>query len=447
MSEPAGVYISVPFCRAKCTFCNFASGVFGAERMDRYVERVCAEIAGARRFVEETAAEVEVPRAVDTIFFGGGTPSLLGADQMRRLFAALREEFAVATDAEVTLECAPGQLSEETLEVMLRQGMNRMSFGVQSFMDEEAKAVGRLHTRAICLEEIARMRAAGVSNLNVDLIVGLPGQSAESWRESVEVALETGVPHISMYMLEVDEDSRLGREVLGAGAKYGAEAVPGEDAIAEWYGMACEWLAAAGVRQYEISNFARVGTSWGNDNDRDSDSASQNDAFTGGIGEGKDYRSRHNVKYWRRQPYLGFGLDAHSMLRNGAGGVRWANGDDLEGFLRSRFEVRGVSNEGAGGLAQFASIPEMEPEPEVELIGREKGFEEAMFLGLRMNEGVDLEALRGEFGELVSGAVEALGDVEEAGLVERDGRWVRLTARGRMASNEVFGRLLVGAVV
>ena len=159
----------------------------------------------------------QLPRAVDTIFFGGGTPSLLGAEQMRRLFAALRAEFAVAADAEVTLECAPGQLSEETLEEMLRQGMNRMSFGVQSFVDAEAKAVGRLHTRAMCLEEIARMRAAGVSNLNVDLIVGLPGQTAESWRESVEVALESGVPHISMYMLEVDEDSRLGREMLGAG--------------------------------------------------------------------------------------------------------------------------------------------------------------------------------------------------------------------------------------
>ena len=303
MSEPAGIYISVPFCRAKCTYCNFASGVFGAERMDRYVERVSEEIAGVRRWVEETVREVEVPRAVDTIYFGGGTPSLLGAEQMRRLFAALRAEFAVAADAEVTLECAPGQLSEETLEELLRQGMNRMSFGVQSFVDAEAKAVGRLHTRAMCLAEIERMRAAGVANLNVDLIVGLPGQTAESWRESVSVALESGVPHISMYMLEVDEDSRLGREMLGAGAKYGAGAVPSEDAMAEWYGMGCEWLDAAGVRQYEISNFARAG-----------------------------WESRHNRKYWRREPYLGFGLDAHSMLRCGAGGVRWANGDDLESF-------------------------------------------------------------------------------------------------------------------
>ena len=392
--------------------------------------------------MEETATAVEVPRAVDTIFFGGGTPSLLGAEQMQRLFAALRAEFAVAADAEVTLECAPGQLSEETLEEMLRQGMNRMSFGVQSFVDAEAKAVGRLHTRAMCLEEIARMRAAGVSNLNVDLIVGLPGQTAESWRESVGVALESGVPHISMYMLEVDEDSRLGREVLGAGAKYGAGAVPADDAMTEWYGAACGWLAAAGVEQYEISNFAR----WKKDKYGDSESTSQNDGSIGAsqndtfkVREGKDYRSRHNLKYWRREPYLGFGLDAHSMLRCGAGGVRWANGDDLSRYeVRDRFEVRG---------SRFEVLGAQGAEPEVEVVGREKGFEETMFLGLRMNVGVDLEALRGEFGELVSGVVEALGDVEEAGLVERDGSWVRLTARGRMASNEVFGRLLVGATV
>ena len=191
-------------------------------------------------------------------------------------------EFAVAADAEVTLECAPGQLSEETLEELLRQGMNRMSFGVQSFVDAEAKAVGRLHTREMCLAEILRLRAPGVANLNVDLIVGLPGQTAESWRESVNVALESDVPHISMYMLEVDEDSRLGREMLSAGAKYGAGEVPSEDAMAEWYGAACEWLAAAGVRQYEISNFARAGL-----------------------------ESRHNRKYWRREPFVGFGLFAN----------------------------------------------------------------------------------------------------------------------------------------
>ncbi len=396
MSGSLGVYISVPFCKAKCTYCNFASGVFGAARMDAYVERMCAEIEGVRTRTEGLRRRVELPARVDTVFFGGGTPSLLSAEQMRRIFAALRGEFAVEAGAEVTLECAPGQLGEETLDELLRQGMNRVSFGVQSFVDREAAGVGRLHTREMCLAEIARVRAAGIAEINVDLIVGLPGQSAESWRESVEEAIESGVPHVSVYMLEVDGDSRLGKEMLAEGTRYGAGAAPSEDETAEWYGAACEWLEAAGIAQYEISNFARTGLG-----------------------------SRHNVKYWRREAYVGFGLDAHSMLRvqGGADAVRWANGDDLEGYLAGRFQVRGSG---------------------FEVVDRERGFEEAMFLGLRMNAGVDLRALGAEFGErLVGDARAALGDVEEAGLVERDGDWVRLTARGRMASNEVFGRLLV----
>jgi oxygen-independent coproporphyrinogen-3 oxidase len=317
-------------------------------------------------------------------------------------------------------------LGDETLDELLRLGMNRVSFGVQSFVDAEARAVGRMHTRAICLAEIERMRAAGVQEINVDLIVGLTRQTAVSWCESVEVALGSGVPHVSVYMLEVDEDSRLGRELLKAGnreqrtgnreqgagnrLKFGASDVPGDDAIAEWYAAACEGLEAGGVMQYEISNFAR-----------------------------KSHASRHNVKYWRREPYVGFGLDAHSMLRAcphgpkaGEGAVRWANTDELSRYEGLRFEVQGSRFEG----------------PEVEWIGMEKGFEEAMFLGLRMNVGVDLEELRAEFGEgLTRGAVAALTDVEQAGLVEREGSRVRLTARGRMVSNEVFSRLLVEAVV
>jgi oxygen-independent coproporphyrinogen-3 oxidase len=287
-------------------------------------------------------------------------------------------------------------LGDVTLDELLRLGMNRVSFGVQSCVDAEARAVGRMHTREMCLGELARMRAAGVEEINIDLIAGLPRQTSASWRESVEAAIECGVPHVSAYMLEVDEDSRLGREMLAHGTRYGAESVASEDETAERYAAACEWLEAGGVMQYEISNFARKG-----------------------------HESRHNVKYWRREPYVGFGLDAHSMLRCGEGAVRWGNTDDL-----GRYEGQGSRSE-AGS-------------PEVERIGAEKGFEEAMFLGLRMNQGVDLGAIRAEFGEeLVQGAVAALSDVEEAGLVEREGSWVRLTARGRMVSNEVFSRLLV----
>jgi len=436
--------------------------------MDAYVDRVCAEVSGVRKAAErlegpglkpadfhathrglKPAANpkdrcagglvgVELPRRVDTIFLGGGTPSLLGAGQMRRLFEAVRGEFEVSAEAEVTLECAPGQLTEETLDEMLRQGMNRVSFGVQSFVDREAAAVGRLHTRKMCLGEIQRMRAAGVGEINVDLIVGLPHQTAESWRESVEVAIESGVPHVSVYMLEVDEESRLGREMLGAGnreqgagnrLRYGAGETPSEDETAEWYGSACEWLEAGGVRQYEISNFAREG-------DR--------------AGVKSDHRSRHNVKYWRREAYVGFGLDAHSMLRTQDGAVRWANTDDLSEYLEEGREQGTEGREqGTGNREQRARLVQVPARArlEVEAVGKEQGFEEAMFLGLRMNEGVDLEALRVEFGEgLMRDAVEALVDVEEAGLVAREGSRVRLTARGRMASNEVFSRLLVAVV-
>ncbi|HKO20241.1 MAG TPA: radical SAM protein, partial [Acidobacteriaceae bacterium] len=183
MAEPLGVYISVPFCRAKCTYCNFASGVFGAERMDAYVDRVCAEIARAPDRAVGIGAEL--PRRVDSVYLGGGTPSLLNANQVQRLFAALRAEFQVQNGAEITLECAPGQMSEETLETLLGAGMNRVSLGVQSFVDAEARAVGRLHTREICMREILRLRGAGIEDINIDLIVGLPGQTAASWRESV----------------------------------------------------------------------------------------------------------------------------------------------------------------------------------------------------------------------------------------------------------------------
>lgn len=414
MTDSVGIYTSVPFCRAKCTYCNFASGVFGAERMDRYVDFVAAEIRAARGRAQELGAEL--PQRVDTVFLGGGTPSLLSAEQTRRLFTVLRAEFDVASDAEVTLECAPGQLGQETLDEMLRQGMNRVSFGVQSFVDREAEGVGRLHTREMCLAEIERMRSSGVESINVDLIAGLPRQTAASWRESVEMAIASGVPHVSMYMLEVDEDSRLGREVLAAGRKYGAGTVPSEDESAEWYSAACEWLALAGVRQYEISNFACEG-----------------------------WESRHNMKYWQREPYVGFGLDAHSMLRRGKEAVRWANASELDRYEKSGYEVHGSRFEGATAGLQVLSS---DSGPEVEIVGKDAAFEETLFLGLRMNVGVDLDALRAEFGDgLIQTAMEAFTEVEEAGMVERKGSCVRLTARGRMASNEVFSRLLVGAVI
>ena len=236
--------------------------------------------AGARGFAAKHA--MLLPPTVDSIFIGGGTPSLLEPAQMRRLFSTVREEFAVDADAEVTMEAAPGQIEGDLLDAMLAGGVNRVSLGVQSFVDAEARAVGRSHTGASCLAELERLCVAGVSNLSVDLIAGLPHQTPASWAESLQQAIGSGVGHVSVYMLEVDEDSRLGRELIGPGIRYGAHAAPGEAMVADLYSQACETLGRAGLQQYEISNFARAG-----------------------------YRSRHNCKYWTRAPYLGFGLDAH----------------------------------------------------------------------------------------------------------------------------------------
>jgi oxygen-independent coproporphyrinogen-3 oxidase len=404
MAGPAGIYISVPFCKAKCTFCNFASGVFAADRMQHYVERICEEIGNARTAAGTLGAHL--PRTVDTLYFGGGTPSLLSAEQFRRIFERLRGEFELASDAEITLECAPGQLSDETLAELLQQGMNRISFGVQSFVDKESAAVGRLHTRQQCEAEFLRLRAAGVREINIDLIAGLPHQTAESWSYSVEQAIDSGAPHVSVYMLEVDDESRLGREMLEQGSRYGAMAVPAEDDAADWYQQACIALDAAGLHQYEISNFARDG-----------------------------HRSRHNLKYWQRQPYVGFGLDAHSMLLTDAGAVRFANTSDLDEYLTD--EDAGASS----GLKVFAERSEA---PEVDRIGDAEAFEESLFLGLRLNEGVRLEPLRGRFGEaMLNDAMPALLEARDAGLLELDSDSMRLTAQGRLVSNEVFSRLLI----
>ncbi len=414
MAGSVGIYISVPFCKAKCTFCNFASDVFAPDRMQAYVQQACAEIQGANSRAHSLAAHL--PRTVDTIYFGGGTPSLLPAAQFSEIFTRLRSEFDIDTHAEIALECAPGQLSDDTLAELLKQGMNRISFGVQSFIDRETAAVGRLHTRQQCEAEIAHVRASGLTEINLDLIAGLPHQTAQSWRSSVEQAIASGAPHVSVYMLEVDADSRLGREMLEQGSRYHASAVPAEDDVADWYQQACSMLSAAGLHQYEISNFARNG-----------------------------HRSRHNLKYWQRQPYLGFGLDAHSMLLTDSGAVRFANSSDLDEYMDlipSCQSDPSVSSQFRVLTAETETYPaELQPDR----IGPDQAFEESLFLGLRLNDGVDLGHLRSGFGEsMVQQAMPSLLEVRDAGLLEIDLDRLRLTARGRLASNEVFSRILVG---
>ena len=387
---PIGVYISVPFCRTKCTYCNFASDVFSKTVFDRYIDRVCADIENAA----PTAALIggQFQRDVDSIYLGGGTPTILDITQLRRLFVTISQNFNVQAGAEVTVECAPGTLTPPLLEMLQECGVNRVSLGVQSFADKEAASVGRLHKRETVLAEIARLRAAGIGNINVDLIAGLPHQTAESWAFSLQQTIASQAPHVSVYMLEVDEESRLGRELIAGGTRYHAHFVPDEDLTADLYLMACERLEQAGVRQYEISNFARSGA-----------------------------ESRHNLKYWTRQPYLGFGVDAHSMLRGRDGtneAVRFSTSDVLDEF------TAGAPLRRAGVDARAA-------------------MEESFFLGLRLNRGVDISNIAVQFGgEATINLPPTLQDLEQAGLLERSEDRIRLTPRGRLLSNEVFERFL-----
>jgi oxygen-independent coproporphyrinogen-3 oxidase len=383
-----GLYISVPFCRTKCSYCNFASDVFSKTVFHRYVERVCTDMANAASTAEAMGGRFE--RAADSIYLGGGTPTVLDGPQLERLFAVVRQSFDVLPDAEITVECAPGTLTDPLIETLRCCGVNRVSLGIQSFVDQEAASVGRLHKRATVLDDIARLRMAGITNINVDLIAGLPHQTRESWDFSLQETIAGGAPHVSVYMLEVDEDSRLGRELIAGGTKYHAHFVPDEEVTADLYEMACEKLNAAGTKQYEISNFARQGC-----------------------------ESRHNLKYWTRQPYLSFGVDAHSMLPGvDENAVRFFTSDSLEEYV-------------AGAPLKRIAV------------NRQAALEERFFLGLRLNRGVDLQAVSSDFGDDASARFsETIGDLVSAGLLERQGSVIRLTTRGRLLSNEVFERFL-----
>ena len=396
-SDQLGLYISIPFCRSKCTYCNFASGVFPAHEHARYIQCLITEMREARKWSENQGAHL--PEIVDTIYLGGGTPSLLEPELIDQLFAAIRNEFHVDPAAEITIECAPGQLSDPTLAAFVRAGVNRLSLGVQSFIDREASQTGRLHNRAIVLSDLARIRAEGITSINLDLIAGLPGQTFASWQESVAALTSTGVPHASIYMLEVDDESRLGRELLSGGGRYHADIVPNDDTIARMYEYAIDTFSDAGLSQYEISNFARP-----------------------------HHESRHNLRYWQRRPYLGLGLDASSMLceaasSSGTGGygyvLRFTTTDNLGAYLDSSQAL------------------------ETAWLSPDRRHEEAWFLGLRMNQGVSISSLESEFGKhRVARAREVVRELNVRGLLAIDGDTVCLTPRGRLLSNDVFQEFL-----
>ncbi len=415
-----GLYISVPFCRTKCSYCNFASDVFSRALFQNYVERVCGDIEHASITAEQMGGDFE--NVVNTVYLGGGTPTVLDSAQLEQLFVTIRQSFCLQLETEITVECAPGTLTPAVLDVLLRCGVNRVSLGVQSFVDAEAAAVGRLHKRTTVFDDIERLRAAGLTNINIDLIAGLPHQTAESWELSLTDAIATAAPHVSVYMLEVDEDSRLGRELIAGGTRYHAHFVPDEDSTAEFYLEACKLLNGAGVQQYEISNFARKG-----------------------------FESRHNLKYWTRQPYFGFGVDAHSMLAASADPyvlLRAEEGNQHERCGGSppcemtAAKVEAVRFSTPDSLDEYLAGKPLNPTP----VSRQAALEERFFLGLRLTRGVDLPRVAAEFGaDAVSALATSIKEFEEIGLLERHSDVIRLTPRGRLLSNEVFERFIAVA--
>jgi oxygen-independent coproporphyrinogen-3 oxidase len=311
-----------------------------------------------------------------------------------RLFAAITQTFEISSAVEFTVEVAPGTLSDEVLASLLRAKVNRVSLGVQSFVDQESRSVGRMHTRDIAVRDIARLRDAGISEISVDLIAGLPYQTAESWEHSLDEVLALSVPHVSVYMLEIDDDSRLGRELIAGGTRYHAHHVPDEALTVALYERACERLNASGITQYEISNFARDG-----------------------------HRSRHNLRYWQRLPYFGFGVDAHSMLPSPTPSephraVRIATSDSLDSLL-------------AGAPSEITNV------------SGQQAIEETYFLGLRMNRGVELRSIEREFGAAaVNDYRNVIDELVASELLTLDAGWLRLTPRGRLLSNEVFAAFI-----
>src|ERR1700674_1594417 len=381
-----GVYVQVPFCQTKCTYCNFHTGVFSKELYAPYVRAVCREIAEFSRLLRENGI-VDVPEAaVDTVYFGGGTPSLLEPASLAQMIETIRASFPAQFE-EVTLEADPETISSQKADVWREAGFNRISMGVQSFDDAELRAAGRMHRRADVFEATKILRAAGFGNLSFDLIAGLPHQTDRSWEESVEQVLQLRPEHVSIYMMEIDEGSRLGLEVLQSGERYSAKALPTDDSMANYYEDGCRQLAAAGYTHYEISNWGLPG-----------------------------FESRHNLKYWRREPYFGFGAGAHSFN----GSQRWANAHDPASFadaiLQGRFPVE-----------------------QLESVTPGQALEEELFLGLRQLAGIDLEGIESKYGATLR---PRLQELVAQGLVEWDGPRLRLSPERLTVSNEVFVHLL-----
>lgn len=369
---PAGVYLHIPFCKSRCSYCDFATDVYRTgDAVERYVAAICSEIA----VFESPEGRTEI----DTVYFGGGTPSLLAPAQVEKILDVVRERFDVREDVEVTMEMNPATVTPATLASYRELGVDRASFGVQTFDDRELKLLARGHDAADARRTFRMLREAGFGNISFDLIAGLPGQAIADWRKNLDEAIAMRPEHLSLYLLEIHEGTPLAEQI-----RSGRRPPPDEDLAAEMYEMMIDALEAEGYKQYEISNFARPG-----------------------------FASRHNTKYWRLDPVYGFGVSAHSF----DGSNRYANERDTARYVAS------VERTGAAEVSR-------------ERIDRTT---ESIFLGLRLSEGIALDAYRRRFEiDLERTYGQQLARLRDSGLVEVAGDRLRLTRKGRVFSNEVF---------
>jgi oxygen-independent coproporphyrinogen-3 oxidase len=370
-----GLYLHIPFCSSICNYCNFNRGLFESGLKDRYVTALDQEIRGSR-----VAGSSGAP--ADTIFFGGGTPSLLEPREIAELIRACRETFDVRSDAEVTLETNPETSTLERMHGFRDAGINRISFGVQSFRDAELKRLGRIHSADRAREAVREARAAGFDNISLDLMMWLPQQRTSDWRENVESLIDIGPQHASLYLLELYPNAPLKEEM----ARAGWSLAPDDDA-AEMYLWSMERLEAAGYRQYEISNVARAGLV-----------------------------SRHNLKYWQDGEWLGFGCGAHSTMA----GARWKNVSSTEDYV-TRI-----------GRGEAVAVDRRER-------GRDTRLEEALFTGLRLSDGLDLERIAARYEvDVWARYGVALQPFLDAGLVVHVAPRLRLSREGMLLANEIL---------
>ena len=374
--KPLGLYIHVPFCKQKCIYCDFYSLPHQESRMDDYTAAVCAHLTETAPFA--------AGHLVDTVYIGGGTPTYLGADRLGKILKTVHKKHRVAKDAEITLEANPDSAGDwKALRALRRAGVNRVSLGMQSACDEELAAIGRVHTHAQTATAVEAVRRAGIKNLSLDLIYGLPGQSLERWQENLSAAVALEPEHLSCYGLKVEEGTPLFQ-------RREAYTLPGDDAQADMYLYTVEFLENLGYGQYEISNFARPGK-----------------------------ESRHNLKYWHLEEYAGFGPGAHSDF----GGVRYAYARDLDAY------IRGVAT-GAPMLSESERIPPLDRDTEY------------VMLGLRLRQGLDPKEFERRFRRRFNCFVPFLEQCRQNGYAcEEEGRW-HLTPKGFLVSNQIIGGML-----